>query len=410
MKSILTFVAASFLASLSFGQTPTSSDWTQWGGPHRDFQVDATAVPESINFKEVWRRDLGEGYSAVLAEDDFLFTMYRQDDQESVVCLNRATGATVWNHSYPAAMREGATTSFGKGPNSTPMLTDDSVISIGFNGDVFCLDKTSGKVRWKSNLIDDLGGTPVDMGYSQSPVAYKGKLLLPVGGEGKGMVALSLKDGAVIWSAQDLKNSYSTPVLVTVDGVDQMIFVMTDEVVAINPNDGQRFWSFPLTNQWSTHAFVPVWDSESKVLFVSSFRQSHALQMSSEGDKVDYEKKWSIPSAGVGFTNAVVVNGKIIGSTGGSRSPLVTGIDLQTGKVLWRERGFGVCNYVAIGDRVVLLDENGKLAVAEPNDSGLNISQQHQVLNAPKVWTVPTIVGNQLFVRDQKEIVAYHLN
>jgi hypothetical protein len=57
-----------------------------------------------------------------------------------------------------------------------------------------------------------------------------------------------------------------------------------------------------------------------------------------------------------------------------------------------------------------LLDENGVLAIARPNQSQLNVVQKQQVLNAPKAWTVPTMVGNRVFLRDQKEIVAYELN
>ena len=164
-----------------------------------------------------------------------------------------------------------------------------------------------------------------------------------------------------------------------------------------------------MKNQWSTHAFVPLWDAESSTLFGSSFRQSHALQLGRVGDKVSFEKKWSIPATGIGFANAVIVDGVVIGSTGGSSSPLVTGIELKTGKILWRERGFGVCNYLAIGDRVICLDDKGSLAIAHPSSSSFNVIQKEQVLNAPKAWTVPTLVGNQLFLRDQKEIVNYEL-
>ena len=397
------------VACLIVCSAQAEEDWTQWGGVNRDFKVDAVELNSDVSLSERWRRELGAGYSAILVENDKLYTMYRSGDKESVICLQADDGKTIWERQYSAPMKPDAETSFGKGPNSTPIIVGNSLVAIGFNGDMHCLDKTTGDVRWLTNVIDDLGGTNVDLGYSQSPIVYDGGLILPVGGEQKGVVSLNLDDGSVNWSALDYKNSYSTPVLAAVDGLDQMIFVMTDEVISVNPKNGELFWTFPLTNQWSTHAFVPVWDPVTSTLFVSSFRQSHALALKRNDGAIEYEVQWSNPRSGIGFTNAVIVNGVVIGTTGGSQSPFVTGIELKTGNILWRERGFGVSNFLAVGNRVVLLDDDGDLAVTQPGTAALNVQFKEKVLHAPKVWTVPTMVGNQLFMRDQKEIVAYAL-
>ena len=82
----------------------TSADaggsWTQWGGPNRDFVADSTGLAEQwpeAGPRELWSRDLGEGYSAILAEDDRLYTMYRADDQEVVICMNASDGKTIWS-------------------------------------------------------------------------------------------------------------------------------------------------------------------------------------------------------------------------------------------------------------------------------------------------------------------------
>ena len=229
------------------GNRSNAQDWTQWGGPTRDFQVEAESLPEEIKLNEVWRRNLGAGYSAILVENGKLYTMYRTGTEEVIVCLNETTGETIWEQPYSAPLSKDATADFGKGPNSTPILVGDSIIAAGFNGDLHCVDKSSGEVRWKSNLITDLDGTKVDLGYSQSPIVYNDTRLFPVGGEGKGIVALNPADGSVLWSAQDLKNSYSTPMMAKLDGLEQMIFVMTDEVVSVNPDNGKRYWTFPLT-------------------------------------------------------------------------------------------------------------------------------------------------------------------
>src|SRR5688572_5164801 len=53
-----------------------AADWPQWGGPGRDFQVDAPALASSWppgGPKRLWSRPLGDGYSAILAEGARLY-------------------------------------------------------------------------------------------------------------------------------------------------------------------------------------------------------------------------------------------------------------------------------------------------------------------------------------------------
>ena len=58
---------------------------------------------------------------------------------------------------------------------------------------------------------------------------------------------------------------------------------------------------------------------------------------------------------------------------------------------------------------LIILDETGKLVAASPDSKGLNKGDASEVLSAPKAWTVPTLVGNNLFIRDQAEIVALQI-
>src|SRR6266513_2285593 len=55
-------------------------EWTQWGGPHRNFVSDATGLASSWPSggpKKLWTRALGEGHSSILAEGSRVYTMYR---------------------------------------------------------------------------------------------------------------------------------------------------------------------------------------------------------------------------------------------------------------------------------------------------------------------------------------------
>ena len=66
--------------------------------------------------RRLWRRDLGEGYSAISAEGGKLFTMYRKDEQEVAIALDSATGKTLWEYAYDAPFwKEDRTCRTGRG-------------------------------------------------------------------------------------------------------------------------------------------------------------------------------------------------------------------------------------------------------------------------------------------------------
>ena len=160
-------VAAFVLAALlTPGQA--SAQWTQWGGPNRNFKVDTKGLaktwPESGPPK-IWSRDLGDGYSAILVDEGRLYTMYRSDGNETVICLNAKSGATVWEYGYQSDPREGHAKQFGEGPRSTPLISGDQLFTIGVAGKMHCLDRKTGKVQWTQDLWQDYDANFLPHGY-----------------------------------------------------------------------------------------------------------------------------------------------------------------------------------------------------------------------------------------------------
>src|SRR5438067_8794036 len=88
------------------------TDWTQWGGPARNFMLDAKGLASSWPAggpKKRWSRALGEGHSSILVEGGKLYTMYRplggarRSQEEVIVALDAATGKTLWEFKYPSS-------------------------------------------------------------------------------------------------------------------------------------------------------------------------------------------------------------------------------------------------------------------------------------------------------------------
>ena len=107
--------------------TQAQAQWTQYGGPGQAFTVSGKGLAETWppgGPPLLWRRDLGEGYSSILADAGRLYTMYRAGRREHVVCLDAKTGKTLWDHAYNSGPQEGHYAKFGSGPESTPLSTD----------------------------------------------------------------------------------------------------------------------------------------------------------------------------------------------------------------------------------------------------------------------------------------------
>jgi outer membrane protein assembly factor BamB len=184
-----------------------SSDWAQWGGPHRNFISEAkglaTSWPET-GPRRLWQRELGEGYSAIAVERGTLYTMYRKGDNEVAIALDAGTGKTLWEYSYAAPFSPDYDMTNGPGPHATPLVSGNFVFTSGSTGKLYCLDKQTGKLLWSHDLLAEFHGTLRVTGYSCSPIAYKNSVVMMEGGPSSALVAFNQKDGAVIWKQHDL--------------------------------------------------------------------------------------------------------------------------------------------------------------------------------------------------------------
>jgi hypothetical protein len=57
---------------------------------------------------------------------------------------------------------------------------------------------------------------------------------------------------------------------------------------------------------------------------------------------------------------------------------------------------------------LIVLDEDGQLAVTVPSATGLQVLAKASVMQN-NAWTVPTLVGTKVFVRDRRNAAAFEL-
>jgi outer membrane protein assembly factor BamB len=403
-----------FVLTVSVASQGTArAQWTQWGGPKQDFTADskglASSWPED-GPKKLWTRELGEGYSAILVDDGKLYTMYRsEDNMEAVVALDAKTGKTLWETKYDHSPHKGHVKEFGNGPRSTPLIFGDRLYVVGVGGRLACLNKEDGKEVWAKELWTDMKGSILPHGYASSPVPYKNTVVVLVGGEEQSFVAFNKTDGSIAWKKQSYGNSYSTPKLINLDGEDQLVTFLATEIVGIDPNNGDLKWSYPHQNQWKQNVCMPILGPDNILFFSSPEAGARGLKLTKKGDKTEIEEVWQTRKIQFYHVNSVSVGDYVYGSTGTGQGPaFFAAVNMKTGDIAWRERGLSKATCVYADGKLIILDEDGVLALASCSPEKFEVVSKATVLDKV-AWTVPTVVGKTLYVRDQKSIMAFDL-
>ena len=391
-------------------KAPTS--WPRWGGPSQDFRAPAEGLAASWpedGPEKLWSRALGEGYSAILFEDSRLYTMYRANDKEAVVCLDARTGETVWEYTYEHGPSPEHVRSYGAGPPSTPLIAGDLLFTVGVSGRMHALTKGDGKVIWSRELWGrEFGASPRGHGYSSSPAAYKDTVIVPVGGESSGLVAFDQKSGSVKWKALRFRNSHSSPRILDITGEQQIVVFMAEELIGVNPDNGELRWRYPHVNQWGHNITLPTVLDGDTIFLSSPQAGARGLRLTRDGETIEVEEVWSQRRIQFYHGSSAQIGDWVYGSTGVMATAFMTAVNIRTGEIAWRERGFAKANCVEADGKLVILDEDGMLYLASATPEELVVHAKTQLLNKV-AWTVPTIVGKTMYVRDNKWILAVDL-
>jgi hypothetical protein len=184
---------------------------------------------------------------------------------------------------------------------------------------------------------------------------------------------------------------------------------MYGEVVGVNPENGELLWSHPHPTDFGLNISTPVW-GEDNVLFVSSGYNggSRAIRLSRAEGKTIVEEIWAHRLMRVHFTNMIRVGDMIYGSSGDFGPAPFTAVNVKTGKIAWRDRSFQRASIVMAEGRLIILDEDGNLALASLSPEGLQVHAKVALLSNNS-WTAPALVGTRLYVRDRKNIMALDL-
>lgn len=393
---------------------PRALPWTQWGGPRRNFQTEATGIKDTwpaTGPRVIWKRPLGDGYSSTVVENNVLFTMYAKGRDEVVLAANAETGKTLWEQAASAASFQSDAPEMGNGPYATPLVVGTRLFTTGVAGRLQCLDKNTGKVLWTQDLWGKHGGSRLMYGYSSSPIAFRDLIIVPVGGPGKALMAFRQADGSVAWARHDFGNVYSSPILIDVNGLEQLASLVDGALIGVNPHNGDLQWTVPFKADYSIAVATPLW-GPGNLLFVSSEYNGGAkgIELQRTGLQTKAVELWSSPRLRLHHGNAIRVGDAIYFSSGGKGSQaILSAVDARSGKIHWQERSIEKATFVWADQKLITLDQDGNLMIAHPSPQGFKVSAKAALLEHLS-WTPPVVVGARAYLRDRRNMIAVDLS
>jgi len=391
---------------------PAGDDWPVWGGRNRDFIVNTSGLADSwpaSGPKKLWTRPLGDGYSSIAEEHGVLYTAFRRRLSDVITALDAATGKTLWEYDYVSPFTNDFSEKVGPGPYAMPQVIGDRVVAVSATGKVHSLNKKTGKLVWSRDLYGEFHATHLIYGYACHALPYKETLIFMAGGNGDAAIALRQSDGEVVWKALQFTNSYSSPLLINVDGQTQAVFIAAKTVFGFNPDNGALLWTHPHETPYGIAVSTPVW-APGNLLFVASAYGvgARTLELHQSGGKTTVKQRWYDPHLELHIGTAIQRDGYVYISSGYNGPVLMSAVELKTGKIVWRERKFAKAQLLWADGKIILADEDGTLALCRASPQKFDVLSQVSMLENI-AWTPPTLVGARLYLRDRKTIMALDL-
>ena len=379
----------------------TAGNWDGFRGQNRDGIIHGVRIKTDWKVSppaELWRRPIGPGCSSFAIGDGLLYTQEQRGANEAVACYDLATGKPVWIHTDKARFWDSHA---GAGPRSTPTLSNGRIVTFGATGILNVLQASDGKLEWSRNAATDTGEKELGWGFTSSPVVFVDVVIVAANGK---LASYDLNTGEPRWFGPDGGTGYSSPHLLTIGGVTQVLLMSSTGVSSLNPADGKLLWRY----QWQLGDPIlqPAQILDGEILLGGDMSQTmRRISVAHQTDGWKVSERWTTSAITPYFNDFVINNGHVYGFDGLS----LACVGIEDGKRKWRAGRYG-------GQMLLLADQNLILVLSEKGDLVLVSATPDkftELARLPvikgKTWNHPVLAGNILLVRNGQEMAAFRL-
>ncbi len=391
---------------------PPAFDWPQWQGPDR------TGLSKETGLLQQWPASgpplvwsvsgLGAGYGSLAIRGDRMFVQALTSSGNMrgsvVTSLNRADGKAVWT----TVIGNGGNDDRGPGPRGTPTLDGDRLYVLTENGDLACLNATTGARLWQRNILADFGGRQISWLISESPLVDGAHVIVTPGGPRAGMVALDKMTGKTVWQTQQLSDEagYASPIAADVQGVRVYMTLNARAGVGVRASDGKLMWRHEAVANDTANVATPVF-SDNKVFYSSNYGTGAALLgLTAQGGEVKAQQIYFTREMQNHHGGVVLVDGYLYGF----HNSILTCLEFATGKMQWRDRSVGKGTLTYADGHLYLQSEDNVVGLAEANPAAYKEKGRFRIKDQGyPSWAHPVVSGGRLYIRDQGSVSAYNI-
>lgn len=380
---------------------PAPAEWPGFRGPARDGIVRGAKIDTDWTRSppvELWRRPIGPGWGSFAVHGDVLYTQEQRGDDEIVAAYTVATGKPVWRHKDKARFWE---SNGGAGPRATPAIANGRVYSLGATGILNALDARTGAVVWSHNAAKDTGAKVSDWGFSASPLVVGDLVIAATGGV---MVAYDGSSGARRWIGPVGEDGYTSPHLLTIDGVSQVVHLSGTGLASVTPADGKVLWQ----HAWKGYPVVQPSLTPDGGILIAADQSSGTRRVAIARGPGGWTavERWTTNGLKPWYNDFVVHKGHAYGFDG----TILSCIDLADGTRKWKGGRYGGGQLVLLpeSDVLLVLSEEGELALVSAAPDGFKELGRAAGISG-KTWNHPVVAGNILLVRNGEEMAAFRL-
>ncbi len=404
-------------------QTPSDSSrqelavadvvWPGWRGPKRNGWVSGFQPPARWpeRLKKSWQVEVGIGYGSPLVAGGRVYQHARQGDDEVVWCLDLETGAVEWRKRYAAPFKVGGGAEFhAKGPKSSPTLADGRLFTLSIAGVLTAWDAATGERLWRRDYASRFKKGHPYWGAATSPIVDGKRIIVHLGTEEEGaLVALDVESGKEIWSHGKDGPCYSSPLLVEIEGVRQIVEWNHRVLVGVESQSGRHLWEYPFPHDGNNQNMPTPAFHKGRVLLGGENRGIHSFEPRLKGGVWTVKERWHQKKVALDMSSAVVNGDLLYGFSHYDKGRFFC-LDTENGRVLWESPGRTGTNaaILSIPGHVVALVDDGELQIIAARGDRFEKVASYPVADSP-TWAPPVVLQSGILVKDNKHLTLWSL-
>ena len=412
LTKLLPHVALAIVVATGAGFAQGSVDWPQWRGAGRNAEAVGFEPPAEwpSELALAWQEEIGRGDSSPVVAGRTIYTFTREGDDEVASARRLDDGGLIWQKRYSAPFKPlNIVLDHGAGPYSTPAFAEGRLYTYGISEVLTAWDGASGERLWQREWSGEFPHAHPFYGASQSPLVADGKLIVHVGGPGKGaLLALDPATGRDLWRLDADGPAYGSPIAIEVGGVEIVVTLTQRKLIGVALADGKLLWQEPFQIGFDVTSLTPLYH-DGLLMLSGTDTPLRAWRIEPEGAAFRLVEAWSNADASMQFSSPVATHGRIYGFSHKNKGQLVA-LDAATGKTIFTgpaRRGENAW-LVAAADVVLVLYADGELEVLSVRDTEHRPVRTY-VASESAVWAYPAVLDRHVLVKGVTDLLLWEI-